>query len=90
LLEVLDGRLADNEYLAGGYSLADIANFSWVRGHKWAGVEIDGLEHLARWLKLIDARPAVQRGLTVPEYVDLEDMLKKADEAAGKVQGILA
>jgi glutathione S-transferase len=90
LLEVLDGRLADNEYLAGGYSLADIANFSWVRGHKWAGVEIDGLEHLARWLKLIDARPAVQRGLTVPEYVDLEDMLKKADETAGKVQGILA
>ena len=90
LLEVLDGRLADNEYLAGDYSLADIANFSWVRGHKWAGVEIDGLPHLARWLKLIDARPAVQRGLTVPEYVDLEDMLKKADEAAGKVQGILA
>jgi glutathione S-transferase len=90
LLEVLDGRLADNEYLAGGYSLADIANFSWVRGHKWAGVEIDGLEHLARWLKLIDARPTVQRGLTMPEYVDLEDMLKKADETAGKVQGILA
>ena len=90
LLEVLDGRLADHEYLAGDYSLADIANYSWVRGYKWAGVDIDGLEHLARWLKLVDARPAVQRGLSVPEYVDLEEMLRKADEAAGKVQGILA
>jgi GST-like protein len=90
LLEVLDGRLADNEFLAGYYSLADIANYSWVRGHKWAGVEIDGLDHVARWLKTIDGRAAVQRGLAVPEYVDLDEMLRKADEAAGKVQGILA
>jgi glutathione S-transferase len=90
LLAVLDARLADNEYLAGDYSLADIANYSWVRGYKWAGVEIDGLDHLARWLGSVDERPAVQRGLAVPEYVDLDEMLRKADEAVGKVQGILA
>ena len=90
LLEVLDGRLADHEYLAGQYSIADIANWSWVRGHKWSGVEIDGLEHLDRWLHAIAERPAAQRGIAVPEYTDLEEMLRKADEATAKVQGILA
>ncbi len=90
LLEVLDGQLEDNEYLAGDYSLADIANWSWVRGHKWSGVEIDGLDHLARWLEAVGARPAVQRGVDVPVPTDLEEMLRKADEATSKVAGILA
>ena len=50
LLEVLDGHLADNEYLAGDYSIADIANFAWARIHEWPGVSIDGLDHLQRWM----------------------------------------
>ena len=66
LLEVLDRRLADEEYLAGDYSIADIANFAWARIHEWPGVDIDGLDHLRRWLDAIAARPAVQRGLAVP------------------------
>ncbi len=90
LLEVLDTRLADNEYLAGDYSIADIANWSWVRGYKWAGVEIDGLGHLERWLDAIAERPAVKRGQDVPVPTDLEEMLRKADEARDRVQGILA
>jgi glutathione S-transferase len=89
LLEVLDTRLADHEYLAGQYSIADIANWSWVRGYKWSGVDIEGLDHLKRWLAVIGERPAVQRGVDVPEPVDLEEMLRKADEAKAKVQGIL-
>jgi glutathione S-transferase len=89
LLEVLDGRLADNEYLAGDYSIADIANWSWVRGYKWAGVTIDGLDHLQRWLAAIAARPAVQRGVDVPEHVDLDEMLRKADDAKARVSNIL-
>jgi glutathione S-transferase len=90
LLEVLDTRLADSEYLANDYSIADIANWSWVRGHKWSGVAIDGLDHLSRWLDLVGARPAVDRGKDVPEPTDLEEMLRKADEATAKVRGILA
>ena len=90
LLEVLDTRLTDNEYLAGDYSIADIANWSWVRGYKWAGVEIDGLSHLERWLDTIAERPAVKRGQDVPVPTDLEEMLRKADEARDRVQGILA
>jgi GSH-dependent disulfide-bond oxidoreductase len=66
LLEVLDRRLADSEYLAGDYSIADIANFAWARIHEWPGVDIGGLDHLQRWLDAIAARPAVRRGLAVP------------------------
>ncbi|MGE3396071.1 MAG: glutathione S-transferase family protein [Sphingomonas sp.] len=66
LLEVLDGHLAGHEYLAGDYSIADIANFAWARIHEWPGVSIDGLDHLRRWIDAIAARPAVQRGLAAP------------------------
>jgi glutathione S-transferase len=89
LFEVLDTRLADNEFLAGDYSIADIANWSWVRGYKWSGVTLDGLEHLSRWLDAIGERPAVKRGVDVPEPVDLEAMIRKADEARAKVSGML-
>ncbi len=67
LFEVLDTRLAAHEYLAGEYSIADIANWSWVHTYPWSGVEIDGLEHLRRWLEAIGNRPAVQRGRLVPQ-----------------------
>ena len=67
LYEVLDTRLADNEWLAGDYSIADIANWSWVSIHGWAGVETDNLAHLSRWKDAIKERPAVQRGRAVPE-----------------------
>jgi GST-like protein len=66
LFRVLDRRLADHEYLAGDYSIADIANFAWVRTWKWSGVPIDDLPHLKRWLEQIRARPAVQAGLQKP------------------------
>ena len=66
LFEVLDGQLAGSEWLAGDYSLADIANFSWVRIHRWSGVSVEGLDHLQRWMTAIAARPAVERGVKVP------------------------
>ncbi len=89
LLEVLEMRLAESEYLAGDYSIADIANWSWVRGYKWAGVDIEGLDNLERWLDAIGERPAVRRGQDVPVPTDLEEMLRKADEAVDRAQGIL-
>ncbi|MET1077320.1 MAG: glutathione S-transferase N-terminal domain-containing protein [Pseudomonas sp.] len=67
LYEVLERRLGEVEYLAGDYSIADIASFPWVRIHEWAGVPIDGLTHLQRWLSALESRPAVQRGLQVPK-----------------------
>ena len=76
LLEVLDTQLSDAEYLAGDYSIADIANFAWARTADWSGVESRDLENLARWLDSIQARPTVQRGLEVPS----ENQLGKTDD----------
>ena len=76
LLEVLDSRLADKEYLAGDYSIADIANFSWACTAAWSGVESHDLKNLSRWIEAIQARSAVQRGLEVPA----KDQLGKTDD----------
>jgi glutathione S-transferase len=72
LIEVLDRRLGEAEFLAGNYSIADIANWTWVRTHEWSGVSIEGLDNVARWLDAIAARPAVQRGKDVPKRVEIE------------------
>ncbi len=66
LYEVLDNRLSDNEYLAGDYSIADIATYPWIHVHDWAGIEIDDLHSLNRWMKTVADRPAVKRGMDVP------------------------
>jgi glutathione S-transferase/GST-like protein len=66
LFGVLDARLAEQEYLADDYSIADIANWAWVRTHKWSGVQIDEFIHLKRWVDELAARPACQRGIDVP------------------------
>ncbi|MBC9250576.1 glutathione S-transferase [Pseudomonas alcaligenes] len=78
LYEVLDSRLGEAEYLAGDYSIADIATFPWVRVHDWAGVSVEGLVHLQRWIAAIDARPAVQRGLQVPQRASEASVVKTA------------
>ncbi len=66
LYEVLDRRLGEAEFLAGDYSIADMATWPWVSIHEWAGVAIDGLDRLQRWIKTVGERPAVQRGRAVP------------------------
>ena len=66
LLGVLDTRLKDHEYLAGDYSIADIANWAWARTHRWSGVDIDDLAHLRRWIEQLAERPACQAGIKVP------------------------
>lgn len=78
LFEVLDGRLAGKEWLAGDYSIADIANFAWVRIHEWPGVPVDGLDHLQRWMAAIGDRPAVQKGMTIPPRGDPEQTVEAA------------
>jgi len=86
LFRVLDGHLKEHEYLAGDYSIADIANWAWVRTHKWSGVGVEDLPHLQRWLNAIRARPAVQRGLLNPpsarDLTQDEDTARKFVEQA--------
>jgi GSH-dependent disulfide-bond oxidoreductase len=66
LFEVLERRLGEVEYLAGEYSIADIANWCWVKTYAWSSLDITGLPALQRWLDAIAARPAAQRGAAVP------------------------
>ena len=90
LLEVLDRRLGEVEYLAGNYSIADIANWSWARSHEWSGVSIYGLGHLDRWLQAIAARPAVQRGQAVPDSsATPEEKSKRAEQVIAGARNML-
>lgn len=82
LFEVLDGRLAESEWLADDYSIADIANWAWVRSHKWSGVSVEGLDNLQRWIDAMYARPACLRGIEVP--VKLPDLTEKDNEEESK------
>ena len=66
LFEVLDRRLGESEWLADDYSIADIANWCWVRTYKWSGVPVEGLPNLRRWLDAMKERPACRKGCEVP------------------------
>jgi GSH-dependent disulfide-bond oxidoreductase len=66
LYGVMNRRLGEVEYLAGAYSIADIACFPWIRPWKRQGQTLDDYPNLKRWFEAIDQRPAVQRGLQVP------------------------
>jgi len=88
LFEVLDRRLGESEWLADDYSIADIANWCWVRTYKWSGVSVDGLVNLRRWLDAMKERPACRRGVEVPfklpRMVDDERAVQEFAENARK------
>ena len=69
LYSVLDDRLEDRAYVAGDYSIADIALWPWASRWQWQGIDMDEFEHVKRWYLDIAARPAVVRGYHVPERV---------------------
>ncbi len=88
LFEVLDRRLGESEWLADDYSIADIANWCWVRTYKWSGVSRDGLDNLDRWLGVMKDKPGLRKGIDVPMHIDslLDDpeAAKKFEENAQK------
>jgi GST-like protein len=66
LYGVLDGHLKSAAYLAGEYSIADIATYPWVARHEWHQVELKDFPNVKRWYDAIGARPAVAKGMAVP------------------------
>jgi GST-like protein len=66
LYGVLNARLEGREYLADGYSIADIATYPWVARYEWHKTRLEEFPHVKRWFDAISARPAVQRGMKVP------------------------
>ena len=65
LYGVLNKRLEGREYLVGDYSIADIANYPWLRSHEVQGQDLNDFPNVKRWYEAIEARPAVQRGVEV-------------------------
>ncbi len=63
LLAVMDERLSDREYIAGEYSIADIASFPWVRPYRRLGNDLANFPNLKRWFDTLKLRPAVRRGI---------------------------
>ena len=69
LYAVLDHQLENNEYVAGEYSIADIALWPWASRFEWQQVDLDEFDNVKRWYIAIAERPAVQRGYHVPATV---------------------
>ena len=65
LLAVMDVRLRDREFLAGDYSIADVASFPWIAPYRRLGNDLDKFPNLRRWFDLLKQRPAVQAGMNV-------------------------
>ena len=85
LFGVLDRQLANHEYIAGEYSIADMALWPWVSGYEWSGVSIEEFARLQRWLALVGARPAVQAGRDAPITRDRAAEIEQALKAAPKM-----
>ena len=66
LYSVLDKHLKDHQYLAGEYSIADMATYPWVARYEWHKTDLASVPNVKRWYDAISARPAVQRGMAVP------------------------
>ena len=81
LYGVLNTQLEGRDFLVGDLSIADFATYPWVRAYEWAGLDLEGLPNVARWLDTMAARPAVQRGLAVPVKIEKSggDAKKVAD-----------
>ena len=80
LFEVMETRLKDHEFLSDEFSIADIANWCWVRIYKWSGISIDGLDGLQKWMKMMEDRPACKKGVAVP--IDIMEMMKNMKDTS--------
>ena len=70
LYRVLNDRLAEREFVAGDYSIADIAIWPWISRFEWQQIDLHAYPNVERWYLAIAERPAVQRGYDVPHHVN--------------------
>ena len=93
LYRVLDRRLGAEEYLAGDYSIADIALWPWIYCAEWTGIDLQETPHLARWYNALSKRPAIERGRNVPEPFDINALMKnegKVEETEARWRNLLS
>lgn len=85
LYDVLDKKLSENEYIAGDYSIADIAHWPWIDAHDWAGIDLDKFCNLKRWHQEVGRRPAVIKGKDIPPRKKKESSDKERIESIRKI-----
>ena len=76
LYEILDKQLEKKDWICGDYSIADIASWPWIRIYFWAGININGLNNLSRWMKNMESRPACKAGVLVPKKENSKKIVK--------------
>ena len=89
LYEVLDKQLTGRDYLCDEYSIADIANWCWVRIHEWGGSNIDDLWNLKSWIERMENRPACRRGIEVPHPIDFSELEKDLLNEDSTIRGLV-
>jgi len=85
LYGVMNKRLADRDYLAGDYSIADMASIGWVRSYENQGQDLDDFPNLKRWFEAVLVRPAVQRGIEVGKEERARQASLAEDKEAQKI-----
>jgi glutathione S-transferase len=85
LFGVMDRQLEAHEFIAGDYSIADMALWPWVSGYEWSGVGVEEFSHLTRWLTVVGGRAAVQAGRDVPIKRDRSAEIEAAKKTGPKM-----
>ncbi len=78
LYGVLNKRLADREFIAGAYSIADMASYPWIVLHERQGQRLEDFPHLKRWFETIRARPAVERAYALAKIINTQPTVSEA------------
>jgi len=73
LYGVMNRQLSEDEFIAGEYSIADIAHWPWIDAHEWAGVDLEQFPNLKRWYEQVGKKPAVIRGMNVPQNPEKQE-----------------
>ena len=82
LYKVLDTQLRDQEFVAGDYSIADIAIWPWIARHEWQEQDLDDYPEVKRWFAAVENRPAVQRALEIgKDWADFSAQLGDEEKA---------
>ncbi len=86
LYQVMDTHLKDCEFLADKLSIADMAAWPWVRIHRWAGIDLEDMPSLRRWMEQLNERTAFQKGIEVPYKIERrEESADKSRERGSKI-----
>ena len=91
LYGVLNKRLADHEFVAGAYSIADMAIYPWIVPYERQGQKLEDFPHIKRWFEAIQARPAVQRAYQVAQEINERPVVSDASRSIlfGQTAGVV-